>query len=145
MTATPHATSPQQAKPLSRLEQLLLEKVWGNIKPRLDAAFAAAKTKLLDALKGQPLIVIGGAVAAIDTFLLKGPKPMPANVRSFLIAARKFVAERLPVAIDKFLEPPKPISANLRKALAGVVTLAGVLGIWQRVQPVPPAAPTIAK
>lgn len=147
MTATPHAAPPQQpaAKPLSKFEQLLLEKLWGNIKPRLDAAFVTVKTKLLDALKGQPLVVIGGAVAAIDTFLLKGPKPMAPETRSLLEKTRAFVAVKLPAVIDKILEPPKPISSNLRKALAAVVTLAGALGIWQRVQPATQAPPTIAK
>jgi hypothetical protein len=128
MNAPPKATA--EPPKLSKLEQLLLEKIWGKVKPKLDAAFVAAKTKLLDALKGQPLVVIGSIVAALDVFLLRGPKPRTAEQTKFLTDARKFLGD-VQLFIDRVLAPPKPISAGLRKALAGIVTIAGMLGLYQ--------------
>lgn len=125
----PKTSAPQ--KPLNRLEQLLLEKIWGRVKPGLDAAAARAKASLLDALEGKPLLVIGGIVGAIDVFLLKGTKPMAPETRTMLEKVRAFAAEKLPAVIDKVLEPPKPISDKTRKLLAGIVTIAGMLGVYQ--------------
>lgn len=139
MTATPPVT-PKPSKPMPKWQAAILEGLWKNeIKPRLDAAFVTLKAKLLDALKGQPLITIGGAVAAIDAFLLNGPKPRSTKSTKFLTDARK-VLGNVQLKIDQILAPPKPISASLRKVLAGVVTVAGLLGIWTRV--VPAKAPT---
>lgn len=145
MTAAPTPPKlPDQGKPMPKWQRDLLQGLWNNaVKPKLDAAFVTLKAKLLDALKGQPLITIGGAVAAIDAFLLNGPKPKSGKSTKFLTDARKALGD-VQITIDKILAPPKPISSGLRKALAGVVTVAGLLGIWSRVVPVnaPVKAPT---
>lgn len=119
---------------LSKFETLLLEKLWRSIvKPRLDQAWATAKTKLLDALQGKPLLVIGSMVGAIDAYLLSGPKPRSSEQTKFLTDAQKLLAN-LQQTIDKILAPPKPISDKARKVLVGVVTLAGFLGLYQAVK-----------
>lgn len=137
MATTPPVTPkpPAPSKPLPKWQQKLLQEVWDNaLKPRLEAAFVTLKAKLLDALKGQPLVTIGGVVAAIDAFLLNGPKPRSTKSTKFLTDARKILGD-IQLKIDQILAPPKPISASLRKVLAGVVTVAGLLGIWSRVAP----------
>jgi hypothetical protein len=142
MTPTPKPPAPPKDIPL--WQKKLLKEIWDNaVKPRLDIAFKAAKTKLLAALAGQPLITIGTFVAAIDAFLLNGPKPRSGKSTKFLTDARKALGD-VQAVIDRVLAPPKPISASLRKVLAGVVTMAGVLGIWTRVKPTVPAK-TVAK
>jgi len=128
MATAPNPPAPQ--KPLSKIEQYVLEKLWASVKPKLDAAFEAAKAGLLDALKGKPIIVIAGIVGAIDTFLLKGPKPRTSEQTKFLTDARKFLGD-VQLFIDRILAPPKPISDKTRKLLAGIVTLAGFLGLYQ--------------
>lgn len=132
MTATPPAPKPSApSKPLPKWQQAIIEGLWKNeIKPRLTAAFVTAKAKLLDALQGKPLLMIGSVVGAIDLFLLKGPKPRSTKSTQFLTDARKFLGD-VQLKIDQILAPPKPISASLRKVLAGVVTVAGLLGVYQ--------------
>jgi hypothetical protein len=131
MATPPAPKPPAPPKPLPAWQQKILKDLWENaLKPRLDAAFVAAKTKLLDALKGQPLVVIGTVVGALDVFLLKGLKPRTTEQTKFLTDARKFLGD-VQLFIDRVLAPPKPISAGLRKALAGVVTIAGMLGLYQ--------------
>lgn len=114
-------TAPKPLPKLSKFEQRLLSGIRDRVKPRVTAAFEDLKAKLLKALEGQPLIVIGSVVAAIDVLLLKGPQPLPANVLNVLVSIREL--------IDKFVAPPKPLSPGVRKLLAGIVTLAGMLGI----------------
>lgn len=119
---------------MSKFETLLLDKLWrATIKPRLDQAWAVAKTKLLDALQGKPLLVIGSVVGAIDAYLLSGPKPRSSEHTKFLVDAQKLLTN-LQQTIDKILAPPKPMSDKARKVLAGIVTMAGFLGLYQAVK-----------
>lgn len=134
MSAAPQPPKLPSSPALSKFETLILDKLWrATIKPRLDEAWATAKTKLLDALQGKPLLVIGSVVGAIDAYLLNGPKPRTSEHTKFLTDAQKFLAN-LQQTIDKILAPPKPISDKARKVLVGIVTLAGFLGLYQAVK-----------
>lgn len=127
MSTAPQPSKPR--KPLAAWQTKLLGRIWEDAKPQVTAALEGAKSKLLAALAGQPLLVIGGVVAAIDTLLLKGPRTLPANLQAFLAGPAQDL-------LDRLLKPPKPLSVKFRTFLAGVVTVAGVLGVWSRVKPV---------